>query len=43
MIFPQEREQLNFLSRVLDRIVPAELMEEYIRKAGERDAQLTSP
>lgn len=43
MIFPQEREQLNFLSRVLDRIVPAELMEEYIRKAGERDARLTSP
>lgn len=42
MIFPQEQEQMLYLTRVLDRIVPPELMDEYIKKAGERDARLTS-
>jgi spermidine synthase len=42
MLFPQEREQLIFLSRVLDRIIPPELMEEYLRRASERDERLTS-
>ena len=32
LAFPQERDQLFFLSRVLDRIVPPDLLEEFRRK-----------
>jgi spermidine synthase len=38
--FPQEAEQLLFLTRVLDRIIPPEVMEEYKRRDAERNLTL---
>ena len=42
LLFPQDRDQLLYLTRVLDRIIPPELMDEYIRKATTQDPRVTS-